>query len=128
MSDDPRKAIVGTWRLVHSVEYGPDGTPHYLFGQDAVGYNIYSKSGVMAVQITRRERAEDAQRPAGGLADYLAYFGRYECGHGEPVGPPLSGRPAPSGKPPRPAGEEVQGTEQVGSHADSELDRRDETH
>ena len=25
MSDDPRKAIVGAWRLVHSVEYGPGG-------------------------------------------------------------------------------------------------------
>ena len=78
MSDDPRKAIVGTWRLVHSVEYGPDGTPHYPFGQDAVGYIIYSESGVMAVQITRRERAEHAQEPAGGASDYLAYFGRYE--------------------------------------------------
>jgi Lipocalin-like domain len=78
MSDDPHKAIVGTWRLVHSVEYGPDGTPHYPFGQDAVGYIMYSESGVMAVQITRRERAEDARRPAGGPSDYLAYFGRYE--------------------------------------------------
>jgi len=78
MSDDPRKAIVGAWRLVHSVEYGPGGAPHYPFGQDAVGYIIYSESGVMAVQITRRERAEDAQRPPGGRSDYLAYFGRYE--------------------------------------------------
>jgi hypothetical protein len=32
----------------------------------------------MAVQITRRERAEDAWKPAGGPSDYLAYFGRYE--------------------------------------------------
>lgn len=78
MSDDPRKAIIGAWRLVHSVEYGPDGTPHYPFGQDAVGYIIYSASGVMAVQITRRVRAEDALRPPSGLSDYLAYFGRYE--------------------------------------------------
>ncbi len=78
MSDDPRKAIVGTWRLVHTVEYGPDGTPHYPFGPDAVGYISYSESGVVAVQITRRERVGDAQRPAGGPSDYLAYFGRYE--------------------------------------------------
>src|SRR5208337_5040413 len=78
MSEDPRKAIVGAWRLVHSVEYGPGGAPHYPFGQDAVGYIIYSESGVMAVQITRRERAEDVQRLPGGLSDYLAYFGRYE--------------------------------------------------
>jgi catechol 1,2-dioxygenase len=39
---------------------------------------MYSESGVMAVQITRRERAEDARRPAGSPSDYLAYFGRYE--------------------------------------------------
>ncbi len=36
MSDGPREAIVGAWRLIHSVEYGPDGTRHYPFGDDAV--------------------------------------------------------------------------------------------
>jgi hypothetical protein len=76
MSDNPRRSFVGTWRLVHSVEYGPGGTPHYPFGQDAVGYIMYSESGVMAVQIARRERANDARRSPG--TDYLAYFGRYE--------------------------------------------------
>jgi Lipocalin-like domain len=78
MSDDPRQAIVGMWRLVHYVEFGPGGTPHYPFGQDAVGYISYSESGVMAVQMSRRQRAEHAQTPAGGQLDYLAYFGRYE--------------------------------------------------
>jgi Lipocalin-like domain len=78
MSDDPREAIVGAWRLVHSVEYGPDCTPHYPFGPDAIGSIIYSESGAMAVQITRRERAEDAGRTPVGPSDYLAYFGRYE--------------------------------------------------
>ena len=78
MSDDPRKAIIGAWRLVHSVEFRPDGAAHYPFGQDAVGYISYSESGIMAVQIARRERAEDAERPTCGLSDYLAYFGRYE--------------------------------------------------
>jgi Lipocalin-like domain len=78
MSDDPRNAIVGAWRLVHSVEYGPDGAPHYPFGQNAVGCIIYSESGVMAVQITRRERSEDAERLPGGASENLAYFGRYE--------------------------------------------------
>jgi Lipocalin-like domain len=78
VSDDPRKAIIGAWRLVHSVEYRPGGTPHYPFGQDAVGYIMYSESGVMSVQITRRDRGVDAERPPGGGSDYLAYFGRYE--------------------------------------------------
>jgi Lipocalin-like domain len=75
MSDDPRKAIVGTWRLVHYVEFRPGGAPHYPFGHDAIGYISYSKSGIMAVQMSRRQRD---QTPAGGLLDYLAYFGRYD--------------------------------------------------
>ena len=78
MSLDPKQAIVGAWRLVHSIEHAPDGSPRYPFGQDALGYIVYSESGVMAVQITRRERAVDTQGSAHGPADYLAYFGRYE--------------------------------------------------
>jgi Lipocalin-like domain len=73
-TDDPRKAIVGAWRLVHSVEYGPDGERRYPFGEEAVGYIMYSETGVMAVQIARRERDGDVD----GRRDYLAYFGRYE--------------------------------------------------
>jgi hypothetical protein len=34
----------------------------------------------MTVQITRRQRAENAERPPGGWSDSLAYFGRYEKG------------------------------------------------
>jgi hypothetical protein len=40
--------------LVHSVEFGPGGEKHYPFEEDAIGYIIYTESGVMAVQITRR--------------------------------------------------------------------------
>jgi hypothetical protein len=75
MPDDPRRAIVGMWRLVHYVEFREGGTPHYPFGQDAVGYINYSESGVMTVQMSRRQRTNT---PDGGLLDYLAYFGRYE--------------------------------------------------
>jgi hypothetical protein len=78
VSADPRTAILGTWRLVHSVEYGPGGKVHYLFGEDAIGYIMYSESGVMAVQITRRERPVAGPNPIVSKKDYLAYFGRYE--------------------------------------------------
>jgi Lipocalin-like domain len=78
MLDDPRQAFVGAWRLVHSVEFGPGGARHYPFGDDAIGYLVYSETGVMAVQIARRDRAEGAQRTATVGSDYLAYFGRYE--------------------------------------------------
>jgi hypothetical protein len=73
---DPRKAICGAWRLVHSVEFGPDGAKHYPFGEDAIGYIIYTESGVMAVQISRKQRSPSDSTSS--LGDYLAYFGRYE--------------------------------------------------
>jgi hypothetical protein len=75
MADDPRKAIIGTWRLVHYIEFRTGGTRHYPFGQDAIGCISYSESGVMSVQMSRRQRANT---PEGGLLDYLAYFGRFE--------------------------------------------------
>jgi Lipocalin-like domain len=78
VSADPRKAFHGTWRLVHSVEYGPGGDRHYPFGEDAIGYIMYSESGVMAVQISRRGRPTVGPNPVVGKKDYLAYFGRYE--------------------------------------------------
>jgi Lipocalin-like domain len=78
VSDDPKKAIIGAWRLVHLIEYRPDGTPDYPFGEDPIGYIVYSESGVMAIQITRQDRGGDAARSLGVGSDYLAYFGRYE--------------------------------------------------
>jgi Lipocalin-like domain len=78
MSAEPQTAILGTWHLVHSVEFGPGGEKHYPFGEDAIGYIIYTESGVMAVQITRRARATTSPKPVVGKEDYLAYFGRYE--------------------------------------------------
>jgi hypothetical protein len=77
MANDPREVIVGTWRLVHSLEFQPGGQKHYPFGEDAIGYIIYTDAGVMSVQISRRRRAE-AVSDSSIKADYLAYFGRYE--------------------------------------------------
>jgi len=78
MSADPKTAILGTWRLVHSVEVGPGGEKRYPFGEDAVGYITYAESGVMTVQITRRVRAPAGPEAVVVKKDYLAYFGRYE--------------------------------------------------
>ena len=78
MSADPKRAILGTWRLVHSVEVGPGGEKRYPFGKDAIGYITYAESGVMTVQITRKVRAPAGPEPVVGKKDYLAYFGRYE--------------------------------------------------
>ena len=78
MSADPRRAILGTWRLVHSVKFGSSGEKRYPFGEDAIGYITYAESGVMTVQITRRVRPSAGQEPVVTKKDYLAYFGRYE--------------------------------------------------
>jgi hypothetical protein len=54
---------------------------YYPFGEDAIGYIIYSESGVMAVQITRRERPTAGQNPVVGKKDYLPILGitRWMC-------------------------------------------------
>jgi hypothetical protein len=75
--EDVVKLIIGAWRLVHSVIINADGKKEYPLGEDALGYICYSDTGVMAVQISRKTRAE--VRDAAHLKqDYLAYFGRYE--------------------------------------------------
>ena len=75
--EDIAKLIVGTWRLVHSVIVKEDGKEQYPFGEDACGYICYSDTGIMAVQISRKSRAE-AKEVSRLKRDYLAYFGRYE--------------------------------------------------
>jgi Lipocalin-like domain len=77
MTIDARELIIGTWRLVHSVEFQTSGQRCYPFGEDAIGYMIYTDAGVMSVQISRRRRPE-AVSDSSIEADYLAYFGRYE--------------------------------------------------
>lgn len=79
--------IIGTWKLVHSVEIDAEGTHHYPFGDDAIGFIIYDAAGTMAVQISRNNRAKFGSatfknaQSAEALTlpqDYLAYFGSYK--------------------------------------------------
>jgi Lipocalin-like domain len=71
------KVIIGTWRLVHSINITSSGETEYPFGSDAIGYIYYSEAGIMAVQISRRAR-EQVTDPSKLVHEYLAYFGRYE--------------------------------------------------
>jgi hypothetical protein len=77
MPTDPRKAILGTWRLVHAVEFGAGGEKRYPLGEDAIGCIIYTEAGMMAVQIGRRARAPMRPTAVVDHNGYLAYFGRY---------------------------------------------------
>ncbi len=82
--EDISKLIVGAWRLVHSIIIQADGEKEYPLGEDAIGYICYSDTGIMAVQISRKSRAQ--VKEASRLKhDYLAYFGRYEIDTGKQV-------------------------------------------
>ena len=74
---DVTKLIVGTWRLVHSITVNSDGEKEYPYGKDAIGYIHYSDAGVMAVQISRKNRGKPKDFSLFD-SDYLAYFGSFE--------------------------------------------------
>lgn len=82
-----KEQLVGTWKLVHSLERDKKGNIHYPFGPDAIGYIMYDSEGHMAVQICRKQRSyfssqrlkEATEKEAVSLTqDYLAYFGQYK--------------------------------------------------
>jgi Lipocalin-like domain len=68
-----RDELLGVWKLVHSKSTSDDGKESFPLGSDAVGYIHYSETGVMAVQISRKNHGVEVKS-----SDYLAYFGRYE--------------------------------------------------
>ncbi len=78
MSDDPRKAIVGTWRLVHTVEYGPDADTPLLPSARMLSDTSTTPSRARHGRAGfTAERAEHARKPGWRPPDYLA-TGRYE--------------------------------------------------
>jgi len=79
--------FIGTWKLVECVEIGSTGEAFYPWGDDAIGYIIYTLEGVVAVQIMRKSRTlfneKDITKatPQEGrelTRDYNAYFGHFE--------------------------------------------------
>ncbi len=43
--------FIGTWKLISWEVKQPDGTIHYLYGKDVVGYLIYTADGYMSSEI-----------------------------------------------------------------------------
>ncbi len=89
-----KQIIIGTWKLVYSVEIDSAEKKHYPFGEDAIGYIIYNEFDRMSVQICRRERtkyhsssfvAATAEELIHLPKDYIAYFGRYEINADEKI-------------------------------------------
>jgi hypothetical protein len=79
--------FVGTWKLVSCELRRLDGQASYPFGQDAVGYIMYSQDGYMSVAFMSPDRLKFAAGDIRGgtteeklaAADtYVSYCGRYE--------------------------------------------------
>ncbi len=84
--------FTGTWKLVSWEVKQPDGTIHYLFGRNVVGYLIYTADGYMSAEIMDPDRRQnnphfpvetasaqtlpDADR-ARAYSTYLSYCGTY---------------------------------------------------
>jgi hypothetical protein len=82
-----QKNIVGTWRLISCETRFENGDINYMFGQNPIGYLIYSEDGYMFTNIMK------ANRPFFSLADiikmnqegkmataesFFAYCGKYK--------------------------------------------------
>jgi len=50
--------FVGTWKLVSWEVTQPDGTIHYLYSKDVVGYLIYTADGYMSSEIMDPDRQQ----------------------------------------------------------------------
>ena len=84
--------FVGTWKLVSWEVSLPDGTIHYPYGKDVVGYLIYTADGYMSAEIMNPDRQQsdpsfplematgqtlpDSDR-ARAFSTYLSYCGTY---------------------------------------------------
>jgi hypothetical protein len=84
--------FVGTWKLASWEVRQPDGTVHYLYGKNVVGYLIYTADGYMSAEIMDPDRQQsdpdfplevagaqtlgDADR-ARAYSTYLSYCGTY---------------------------------------------------
>jgi hypothetical protein len=84
--------FVGTWKLISWEVTQPDGTIHYLYGKNVVGYLIYTADGYMSAEIMDPDRQQsdpnfpletasaqtlqDADRVRA-YSTYLSYCGTY---------------------------------------------------
>ena len=84
--------FIGTWKLVSWQVTQPDGSIRYLYGQEPVGYLIYTADGFMSAHIMDPDRQQserdfplepaaaqtlpDADRVAA-YGTYLSYCGTY---------------------------------------------------
>src|SRR5512142_142377 len=80
-------SLLGVWKLVSFEEKDSEGNITYPFGEDAVGYYLFTSSGYGSVCLMKRDRSAFASGDIFcGTADefidagigYISYAGRYE--------------------------------------------------
>jgi hypothetical protein len=80
-------SLIGAWRLLSFEFRNKDGQVSYPFGEDAVGYIIYSQDGYVSITIMSANRPKFASGDiTGGSSEekisavdtFYSYCGRYE--------------------------------------------------
>jgi hypothetical protein len=79
--------LIGTWQLVSYRLVGTRGRVRYPYGEDAVGYLLYTADGHVAVSIMSAQRQpftgadilrRTTEEAAAATRTYLSYCGTYE--------------------------------------------------
>lgn len=82
-----KNRLVGTWKLVSFETHGDDGSVHYAYGRDPVGYIIYGQDGYMHVAFMKANRPRisanilalaTTEEKAWAAVYFESYCGRYE--------------------------------------------------
>jgi len=90
----PERTLVGTWRLLSWEARASDGTVSYPFGEQSVGYCVYTVDGHVFGQLMRPGRPSfeggdilggSAEENALALQGYIAYGSTYEIEDGTVV-------------------------------------------
>jgi Lipocalin-like domain len=79
--------LIGTWRLVSWENQSVDGQVSYPFGQDTLGYLLYTPAGYMFVALMRPHRTDfvsgdllkgSPEEKIKAAETYISYCGQYE--------------------------------------------------
>jgi hypothetical protein len=82
-----KKPLVGTWQLLSWENVDEEGNITYPFGEDAIGYVLYSEDGYMSTTLMTANRPNfETHDVLGGTTEeraraektYVAYCGEYE--------------------------------------------------
>jgi len=90
MTESFKEQVVGTWELLEYTREDENGDRYYPFGEDAIGYLIYTEDGYMSASLSTSERAKMNYSDTGDLHTgteremakaahtYHTYTGKYE--------------------------------------------------